>query len=309
MRRRARPASICAAKARSGGLSRLAIDGFGGVTVTGAGALLPEGGEISGRIRAPRFETLAALAGPLLPETRPAGAGRASATGSRGSMRAYRLTRAAAGDTASPSTAARRPGRLALDGRLDRAGAWTGADAALRPCRPPPGLLGARLAGADAGRGGQARAGAGAGRPHRLAGRAGAVRSCSTMRRRGASAADGTGGRAGPDAARRSGASPAGRGARRACQARLRGRFGRPSTISSPISAARRRAARSSLPREGAYSGKLVLPRADLRALLGASLGGVAATPGAAWSTARFGARCRAARFHACGRGRLAAGD
>jgi hypothetical protein len=43
------------------------------------------------------------------------------------------------------------------------------------------------------------------------------------------------------------------------------------------------------LPREGAYSGKLVLPGADLRALLGASLGGIAATPGAAWSTARFG--------------------
>ncbi len=49
-------------------LNRLAISGFGGVDVTGSGALLAQGGEISGRVRAPRFESLAALAGPLLPE-------------------------------------------------------------------------------------------------------------------------------------------------------------------------------------------------------------------------------------------------
>ena len=43
-------------------------DDDGGVKVEGEGALLPGGGEIAGRVRAPRFAALTALAGPLLPE-------------------------------------------------------------------------------------------------------------------------------------------------------------------------------------------------------------------------------------------------
>ena len=78
-------------------LSRLSVDCFGGVAVTGAGALLAEGGEISGRVRAPRFETLTALAGPLLPET----AIQALQRVGEGLTRldtGFRLTRAASGE-------------------------------------------------------------------------------------------------------------------------------------------------------------------------------------------------------------------
>ena len=74
-------------------LDRLAIDGFGGVAVSGTGALLSEGGEISGRIRAPRFEAVAALAGPLLPETVRQALARTSDGLSRLDAR-FRLTRA-----------------------------------------------------------------------------------------------------------------------------------------------------------------------------------------------------------------------
>ncbi|KPH82907.1 AsmA family protein [Bosea vaviloviae] len=107
-------------------LSRLAIDGFGGVTVSGSGALLAEGGEISGRIRAPRFETVAALAGPLLPEAARQMLGRVGDGLSRLDAN-FRLTRAPAGDTGVAMDGSAQAGRLALNGRIDAGGRWTGA--------------------------------------------------------------------------------------------------------------------------------------------------------------------------------------
>ncbi len=107
-------------------LSRLGIDGFGGVSVSGSGALLAEGGEISGRIRAPRFEAVAALAGPLLPEAARQALGRVGDGLSRLDA-GFRLTRAPAGDTALSVEGSAQAGRLALTGRLDGAGLWTGA--------------------------------------------------------------------------------------------------------------------------------------------------------------------------------------
>lgn len=107
-------------------LSRLAIDGFGGVGITGSGALLAEGGEISGRIRAPRFETVAALAGPLLPEGARQALGRA-ADGLARLDAGFRLTRATDGDTSVSADGSAQAGRLTFNGRLDAGGAWTGA--------------------------------------------------------------------------------------------------------------------------------------------------------------------------------------
>ncbi|MFN3672959.1 MAG: AsmA-like C-terminal region-containing protein, partial [Bosea sp. (in: a-proteobacteria)] len=110
-------------------LSRLAISGFGGVSVTGSGALLAQGGEIAGRIRAPRFETLAALAGPLLPER----VRLALAQAGDGLARldtGFRLTRSADGVTALAIDGSAQGGRFILDGKVERGGAWT--EAALR---------------------------------------------------------------------------------------------------------------------------------------------------------------------------------
>ncbi len=107
-------------------LNRLGIEGFGGVAVSGSGALLAEGGEISGRIRAPRFETIAALAGPLLPEAARQVLGRVGDGLSRLDA-GFRLTRAPAGDTGLSVDGSAQAGRLALTGRLDGAGNWTGA--------------------------------------------------------------------------------------------------------------------------------------------------------------------------------------
>lgn len=107
-------------------LSRLGIDGFGGVAVSGSGALLAEGGEISGRIRAPRFETVAALAGPLLPEAARQVLGRVG-DGLSQLDAGFRLTRAPAGDTGLSVDGSAQAGRLSLTGRLDDAGSWTGA--------------------------------------------------------------------------------------------------------------------------------------------------------------------------------------
>ena len=107
-------------------LSRLAIDGFGGVSVSGSGALLAEGGEITGRIRAPRFEDVAALAGPLLPEP----ARQVLARAGDGLARldsAFRLTRASTGETGLVLDGAAQAGRLSLTGQLDGGGRWTGA--------------------------------------------------------------------------------------------------------------------------------------------------------------------------------------
>ncbi|MDP3318384.1 MAG: hypothetical protein Q8S58_04570, partial [Bosea sp. (in: a-proteobacteria)] len=107
-------------------LSRLAIDGFGGVNVTGSGALLAEGGEIAGRIRAPRFETLAALAGPLVPEAARPVLGRVGDGLSRLDV-GFRLTRAPSGETGLVLDGAAQAGRLSLTGRLDGGGGWIGA--------------------------------------------------------------------------------------------------------------------------------------------------------------------------------------
>jgi len=107
-------------------LQRLAIDGFGGVSIAGSGALLAEGGEISGRIRAPRFEGVAALAGPLLPDAARQALGRAGDGLSRLDA-GFRLTRATGGDTSVSADGSAQAGRLAFSGRLDAGGAWTGA--------------------------------------------------------------------------------------------------------------------------------------------------------------------------------------
>lgn len=110
-------------------LNRLAISGFGGVDVSGSGALLEQGGDIAGRIRAPRFETLAALAGPLLPERARAALSRAG-DGLARLDTGFRLTRSADGITALAVDGAAQGGAFRLDGRLDPGGAWT--QAALR---------------------------------------------------------------------------------------------------------------------------------------------------------------------------------
>lgn len=105
-------------------LSRLAIEGFGGVSIAGSGALLGAGGEISGRIRAPRFEAVAALAGPLLPEPARQALGRAS-DGLARLDAAFRLTRAPSGETGLVLDGGAQAGRLSLTGRLDAGGSWT----------------------------------------------------------------------------------------------------------------------------------------------------------------------------------------
>ncbi|MDX3806011.1 MAG: AsmA family protein, partial [Bosea sp. (in: a-proteobacteria)] len=94
-------------------LSRLSVDGFGGVSVTGSGALLAEGGEISGRVRAPRFETLAALAGPLLPESVAQVLTRAGDGLSRLDA-GFRLTRAASGETGLSAQGSAAAGKLSV---------------------------------------------------------------------------------------------------------------------------------------------------------------------------------------------------
>ena len=105
-------------------LNRLSVDGFGGVAVTGAGALLPEGGEISGKLSAPRFEPLAALAGPALPEgvreaLRRAGDGLSRIAGE------FRLARPAAGDASLRFRGTAQAGSFGLEGRIAPDGRWT----------------------------------------------------------------------------------------------------------------------------------------------------------------------------------------
>lgn len=107
-------------------LSRLAVDGFGGISVTGSGALLTEGGEIGGRVRAPRVETLVALAGPLLPDALRQGLARAGDALSRLDA-GFRLTRTADAQTTLLMEGGAQAGQFALDGRLDRDGAWSQA--------------------------------------------------------------------------------------------------------------------------------------------------------------------------------------
>jgi hypothetical protein len=136
-------------------LTRLAVDGFGGVKVEGEGALLPGGGEISGRVRAPRFAALAALAGPLLPEGLRRVLPRIE-DGLAGIDAGFKLVRASNGKTSAIADGSAQAGRLSLNGKLDAAGLWSGGDVKLslddrrrafaafglpRPARGGPGEL------------------------------------------------------------------------------------------------------------------------------------------------------------------------
>lgn len=111
-------------------LSRLAVDGFGGVKVEGEGALLPGGGEIAGRVRAPRFAALTALAGPLLPEGFRRVLPRIE-DGLAGIDAGFKLARAANGETSIAAEGTAQAGRLSLNGKLDAAGQWSGGDVKL----------------------------------------------------------------------------------------------------------------------------------------------------------------------------------
>lgn len=105
-------------------LNRLSVDGFGGVSVTGSGALLPEGGEISGKLSAPRFEPLAALLGPALSEPfrdalRRGGTGLSQIAGE------FRLARPAAGDASLRFRGTAQAGSFGLEARIGPDGRWT----------------------------------------------------------------------------------------------------------------------------------------------------------------------------------------
>lgn len=266
-------------------LSRLSVDGFGGVSVTGAGALLAEGGEISGRVKAPRFETLAALAGPLLP----AGASEVLSRAGDGLSRldaGFRLTRAATGETSLAAEGTAAAGKLAIDGRLDRDGGWQRATlnfdlgdrrqafAALglpAPLRAGAGRLtldlgGGRISGMLAGPGLSILVENGAERPQLTL----QADSPAQLLPEGAA-------RLLPDAVIDAHA-----------RLGLDGDAVRVDDLTVNLAGA---SAQGSLvlPREGRITGRLVLPSADLRILTTAALGQAVPTPGATWSTSRFG--------------------
>lgn len=267
-------------------LSRLAIDGFGGVSVSGSGALLAEGGEIAGRIRAPRFEAVAALAGPLLPEPARQALGRAS-DGLARLDAAFRLTRAPNGETGLVLDGGAQAGRLSLTGRLDAGGIWTGArlrfDIADRrqafqalglpvPRQSGPGELvltqeAGRLSGTLAGPGLSIAVESEAAAPARLAVQADGI------------------GQILPDAAAR--LLPDG-------LVDLHARLGTsPEAITLGevvvnLGAATARGALSLAREGGMLSGRLTVPTLDLRSLLAAALGAGPAGL-STWTTARFG--------------------
>lgn len=266
-------------------LSRFSIDGFGGVAVAGSGALLPEGGEIAGRIRAPRFETLAALAGPLLPESVRQALARVGEGLSRLDAN-YRLTRAPAGDTALTLDGTAQAGKLTLNARLDAGGNWGDADfrvdlndrrqifAALG--LPAPQLGGAgqfNLAKAQSRLSGSL---AGPGLSIALDDDAAAAPSLTVQADRPGQVLPEGPARLLPDAVLDANGRARFSGDQIALD-ELVANIGNTSTRGSLI-----------LPREGVVTGKLALQRADLRSVLGASLGTVPSAPGAVWSTARF---------------------
>jgi uncharacterized protein involved in outer membrane biogenesis len=266
-------------------LSRLSVDGFGGVAVTGAGALLAEGGEISGRVRAPRFETLTALAGPLLPEVavqalRRVGDGLARLDAG------FRLTRAASGQTSLSAEGSAAAGRLTLDGRLDRAGHWSRAalDFALNDRRqafaalglplPQQGGAGRFSLALDQGKA----TGALAGQGLSIVVEDGPQGPRLTLQ------ADGPGQLLAEGPAR---LLPDG-----VIDAHARLTLAEEAIRFDEITAHLGAVAASGslvLPREGRASGRIAVPAADLRPLIGAALGPVAAAPGALWPTGRFG--------------------
>lgn len=266
-------------------LSRLSVEGFGGVSVTGSGALLAEGGEISGRVRAPRFETLAALAGPLLPDGASQALGRVGDGLSRLDA-GFRLTRAASGETSLSAQGTASAGKLSIDGRLDRTGTWQravlGFDLTDRrqaflalglpaPMQGGPGRLTVDL-------GGGRMAGSLAGPGLSVVVEDGAGGSQLTLQ------ADGPGQilAEGPARLLPDGVLDA--------DARLR-MTGESVGLDEIVANLAGASATGSLtlPREGRYSGRFSLPSADLRGLMAAALGRAAPAPGALWSPARFG--------------------
>lgn len=266
-------------------LSRLSVDGFGGVAVTGAGALLSEGGEIAGRVRAARLETLVALAGPLLPAGVSELLGRAGDGLSRLDA-AFRLTRAATGETSLTVDGAAAAGKLSIDGRLDRESRWQRAtlnfDLSDRrqafaafglpvPMRGGAGRLSLNLG--DGGVGG-ALAGPGLSVLVDQAPNGPQVTlqadSPAQLLPEGAA-------RLLPDAV---------------LDAHARLQLGSEAVKLDDLAIHLGGASITgalSLPREGRASGRLALPSADLRGLIAGGFGQAGPTPGSIWSTARFG--------------------
>ncbi|MCO5091929.1 AsmA family protein [Bosea sp. (in: a-proteobacteria)] len=266
-------------------LSRLSVAGFGGVAVTGAGALLAEGGEITGRVKAPRFETLTALAGPLLPEA----AVKALQRISDGLARldaGFRLIRAATGETSLTAEGSAAAGKLTLDGRLDRAGGWSQAAlgfamsdrrqafAALglpAPQQGGPGRLSLALDGGKA-------TGSLTGQGLSIVVEDGGQGPRVSLQ------ADGPGQVLAEGPAR---LLPDG-----VIDAHARVTIGEEAIRFDAITAHLGGMAANgslTLPREGRASGRIAVPAADLRPLIGAALGPVAPAPGAIWPVARFG--------------------
>lgn len=266
-------------------LSRLSVDGFGGVSVTGSGALLAEGGEISGRVRAPRFETLAALAGPLLPEKAAQVLARAGDGLSRLDA-GFRLTRAASGETGFSARGTAAAGKLSVDGRLDRSGTWQRATLGFD-------LTDRRQAFAALGLPAPTQSG-----PGKLTLDLGGGRAVGSLAGPGLSVVveDGAGGSQltlqadGPDQILAEGPArllPDG-----VLDAHARLRISEETVRLDDIAANLGGAAATgslTLPREGRYQGRFSVPGADLRGLIGAALGQASPTVGSLWSTARFG--------------------
>ena len=264
-------------------LARLAVDGFGGVAVSGAGALLAEGGEISGRIRAPRFETLAALAGPLMPQVLRDGIGRVS-DGLARLDAGFRVTRATSGETGIALDGTAQAGRLALEGRVAPDGAWEAANlrfdltdrrqifAALGLPLPQAGGAGRLVLEHD---GGGLRASlAGTGLSVVVEGEGPSL----TVQAENAAQIL-------PEAVAR--LLPADI---LDAHAKL-AREGETLRLGDLVVNLGTSTARGELvlPRDGAANGRLALPGLDLRMVLGGALGAASATGGSLWSTARFG--------------------
>lgn len=266
-------------------LSRLSVDGFGGVSVTGAGSLLAEGGEISGRIRAPRVETLTALAGPLLPDS----VTQALTRGSEGLARldtSFRLTRAASGETALSADGTTAAGRLTIAGMLDRAGHWSRATLGFD-------LANRRQAFTALGLPAPMQGGAG-----RLTLELGQGRAVGSLAGPGLSVVVENGAEGARVSVQADGAGQIlPEGAAKLlpdgvfdAHARLdmTGEAVKLEGIAANL-AGMAASGSLTLPREGRYTGRLAIPAADLRQLIAASLGPAPPTAGSLWSTARFG--------------------
>lgn len=266
-------------------LSRLSVDGFGGVSVTGAGSLLAEGGEITGRVRAPRFETLTALAGPLLPEA----ATQALMRAGEGLARldaSFRLTRAASGETALSAEGTAAAGKLSISGLLDRGGNWSRANLGFD-------LADRRQAFTALGLPTPMQGGAG-----RLTLELGRGRAVGSLAGPGLSIVveDGASGPQLSVQAEGPGQILA-EGPARLLPDGILDAHARLEVTSEAVKLDAIRAnlggmAASgvlTLPREGRYTGRIAIPSADLRQLIAASLGPTPPSPGAIWSTARFG--------------------